>query len=130
MEHLLTVYIRTKLFFGDKDGIFDDGTVVLKQKELMELIPLLEMEDLDEVNNMLDELKREGQIKGYGSNYKTTKKDGVTQPGLLEVTGVWKKKAKQQGDKATRYAKKVEAGIGSKKFKKFMSSKPMDKYFK
>ena len=117
------------MFFGDKDGIFDDGTVVMKQNELMALIPLLEMEDLDEVNSKLDELKQKGQIKGYGNNYKTTKKDGVTQPGLLEVTGEKKKKeVKQRGDKAMGYVKKIEAGSGSKKFKEFLSSKPMDKY--
>ena len=36
---------------------------------------------------MLIELNAKGEIKGYGSNFKVLRKDGITQPGLLEVTG-------------------------------------------
>ena len=127
-EHLLTQYIRTKALFGDRDEVLDDGTIRLKKEELVRLQQELDVGE-DEIGfGKLTELVRRGEIRGYGNNFKATKKDGVTLPELLnKITGGEVKKVK---NKATTYVKKMESGPGSRKFKECLSSKPLDKYFK
>ena len=84
-EHLLTIYVRTKKLCGGKDNALNDGTVKLSRRELSKLGQELGME-MHEVDNKLIELKQKGEIKGYGNNFKVTKRDGDTKPELLEVT--------------------------------------------
>ena len=128
MEHLLVTYIRTKRLCGDKDKVFNDGTVCLTPKELSKLGNHLGM-TLDDIKDMLSTLRQRGIIRGYKDNYKTTKKDGVTQPELLELTGE-KIKRHRHGAGADCYIKRIQKGGGSRKFKEFLTSKPMDKFMK
>lgn len=84
MEHLSMVCIRTKPICGGSG--FDDGTIKLTQWELLKLRHSLGMR-MDGIRDKLEELKDEGEIKGHGNNFKVTKRDGVTQPEPLEITG-------------------------------------------
>ena len=73
----MTIYIRTKKLCGGKDNALNDGTVKLSRRELSKLGQELGME-MHEVDNKLIELKQKGEIKGYGNNFKVTKRDGDT----------------------------------------------------
>ena len=101
----MTIYIRTRTLCGDKDKTSDNGTVKLTQRELSKLGCSLGM-CLDEINDKLIELKRKGEIKGYGSNFKVLRKDGITQPELLEVTGR-KARRRNVSNGVTRCTKKI-----------------------
>ena len=101
----MTIYIRTRTLCGDKDKTSDNGTVKLTQRELSKLGCSLGM-CLDEINDKLIELKRKGEIKGYGSNFKVLRKDGITQPELLEVTGR-KARCRNVSNGVTRCTKKI-----------------------
>lgn len=80
------------------------------------------------VNDMLIELKWKGEIKGYGDNYKVLKRYGITQPELLELTGEKRFKRKSSDHKPAEAVQYVNRVGGSRKFKEFLSSKPLDKY--
>ena len=43
--------------------------------------------DMDQINYKLMEMKHRGEINGNSNNFKVTKRDGITQPELLETTG-------------------------------------------
>ncbi|CAB9508632.1 expressed unknown protein [Seminavis robusta] len=128
MDHLLTIYIRTKIFWGN-DDVAKDGTVRLTRRELSKLADELGIGE-SEVDETLISLKCKGEIKGYGSNYKVTIKEGITQPELLVVTGEKKPQGQKSYEKVTKYVEKTKKGAGSRKFKEFLASKPMDKYVK
>ena len=119
MEHLLTVYIRTKKLCGDKDNTSNDGTIKLSRQELSKLGQELDM-DLDGINDKLIELKWKGEIKGYGNNFKVLKQGGITQPSLLEITGEKKTRGRQTSIKATQYVKRTQEGSGGQKFKRIL----------
>jgi len=127
MEHLLTTYIRTKTVC-DKAGVANDGTIILNQVELTRLGKELDM-SVNEVNIKLIELKRKGEIKGYGNNFKVAEEAGLIKPSLLEITGKKHQRRATTRDKVALYTEKIQKGPGSRKFKEFLASKPMDKYF-
>ena len=102
MEHLLTTYIRTKSLCGRSR--FDDGTVKLTKNELLKLRHPLGLR-IDEISDKLIELKCKGEIKGYGNNFKATKKDGFTKPELLEVTGEKRPRGCKMSIEVTQHVK-------------------------
>lgn len=133
MEHLLTIYIRTKARLV-KGSVKEDGTVQVTKKEMFKLGVDRRVNRkhwlVQDVDDAVLALKQKGEIKGYGDNFKVLKEEGDIQPSLLELTGVVKKKRKREdGPGSTeRYLIKIGKGGGSKRFKEFLSSKPMDKY--
>ncbi|CAB9529998.1 Ribonuclease HII [Seminavis robusta] len=102
MEHLLTTYIRTKSLCGRSR--FDDGTVMLTKNELLKLRHPLGLR-IDEISDKLIELKCKGEIKGYGNNFKATKKDGFTKPELLEITGEKRPRGRKTSIEVTQSVK-------------------------
>jgi hypothetical protein len=78
---------------------------------------------------MFIELKRKGEIRGYGDNFKVVREEGNVQASLLEISGVKKKsRGHKMSVKSDQYVAKIGREGGSKRFMEFLSSKPMDKY--
>lgn len=128
----MTIYIRTKALF-EKGDVKEDGTIEVTRKEMYKLGAARGVDELvRDVNGTVFELKRKGEIKGYGDNFKVLRKEGMTQLSLLEDTGVRKRKRKRKEPglaPVEKYLVKIGRGGGSKRFKDFLSSKPMDKFF-